>query len=80
MALTIVGLTACGGSNNSTKKNENSCKTCESIIDGVTSESEICKNEDGTLTVMQNGVEEIVSDVTYDELIQITESFGGTCY
>ncbi|WP_299678158.1 hypothetical protein [uncultured Dokdonia sp.] len=57
------------------------CETCELSALGIVFTTEYCDNEDGTITVIFEGIEEVqdLEGVTFDEFISAIEQAGGTC-
>lgn len=78
MALATLGFASCGSGHNE-EDNASNCMICEATANGITAASEICKGDDGTITVTTNGKEEVVEGFTFNELIEISEGYGQFC-
>ena len=82
MAIITLGFTSCGSDDDSSDDNSNGCVICELTEEGITTESEICENEDGSFTVFSEGSSitfEESEGITFDQFVDFLEESGGSC-
>jgi len=82
MAVTALGFTSCGSDDDSSDDNSSECVICELTEEGITTDSEICENGDGSFTISSEGSEitfEESDGITFDQFIDALEDAGASC-
>jgi hypothetical protein len=84
MSLAVVaalGFTSCSSDDDKGGNDDGGCQTCDIEALGFEISTEICDNEDGTITVTTEGVEQIIDleEGTYAQYISALEAAGYDC-